>query len=189
MTDNEQIRLEKNETIQWTGKPIKTKFLDEDVKSRYILELAITAAVCVFLIVGYLILCQKNDTEIMFGMIAIIILLTVLPVSSIFSVWFSLGKLTYVITNQRVMIWHSSNKVFALDLKNVDSITIVSGKNGMESLCIGSPTTKLPSFKLRSGGAESIRVTRYDNETLTYPVFYNIADANNAMSILKSLIT
>ena len=176
---NESIHkyLDKDEKVLWTGKPVKTRFFDEDVKKSYITQLAVTVAVCAFLVIGYLSLCAKNNTPVMIGLLGIIVLLSFLPVSSIFSVWKGLGKLTYVITNQRAIIWLSCYKMLSLSLQDVDTAVIVTGKNGMDSLCIGSPAAKLAAHKLRGAGVDSVRITQQDNETLTYPVFYNIPDA------------
>ena len=185
---NESIikKLEKGEEILWSGKPIKTTFLDEDVKKKYILELIITAAVCIFMVVGYILLCQKNNAEIKPILLAVVILLCILPVSSIFSVWRSLGSATYFVTNQRAIIYRGGDNILALDLRMVDSVSIVRGKNGMDSLCIGSPACKISTSRLRTAGIDSVRKSSDDGVTLTYPVFYNIADAVEAKRVLES---
>ena len=188
MNDTINKYLEKDEQVLWTGKPVKTKFMDEDVKTSYLTQLIVTGCVCVLLVAGYLALCAKNNANVMIGMVGIIVLLCCLPVSSIFSVWRSLGKLSYVITNQRAIIWLSCYKMLSLPLSCVDSVVIVRGKNGMDSLCIGSPACKLATKKLRGAGVDSVRITKPDNETLTYPVFYNIQDAEGAKAVLESLL-
>ena len=187
---NESINkyLVKGEEVLWTGKPVKTKFFDEDVKTSYLAQLIITGCVCVFLVAGYFALCAKNNANVMIGMVGVIVLLCCLPVSSIFTVWRSLGKLSYVITNQRAIIWLSCYKMLSLPLTCVDAVVITRGKNGMDSLCIGSPACKLAAKKLRGAGVDSVRVTQTDNETVTYPVFYNIQDAETAKAILESLL-
>ena len=93
-----------------------------------------------------------------------------------------------MITNQRAIIWLSCYKMLSLPLSCVDSVVIVRGKNGMDSLCIGSPACKLATKKLRGAGVDSVRITKPDNEPLTYPVFYNIQDAEGAKAVLESLL-
>ena len=139
MTEKIKNCLEKNEEILWTGKPQITKMLDEDVKVDALRRIAISASVCILLVAGYFAICMKNGVSVKWGLVAVVIAICVIAVSHIFTCWKSLKKVVYVITDQRVIIWHSEFKLYALPLKNVDMIQIVTGKNGMDSLCIGAP--------------------------------------------------
>ena len=184
---NERIEktLGKNEKILWLGKPQKTKLMDEDVKCSYIRSILISAAICVALVSGYLAICLTKDIDIMWAVVAVIVVLCLLGSLHIFTCWKAIGRVTYVITNKHVIIWHSEDKQISLPRRKITEVKIVTGKNGYDSLCIGTPTSKLPLQKLRLAGVEGIREEISENVYEEYPVFYNIVDAKGAAAILN----
>lgn len=184
---NERVAkiLGKNEKILWTGKPQKSKLMDEDVKAANIRSILISAAISLALVAGYLYICLTKDIEIMWAVVIVIVVLGLLMVLHIFTCWNALNRIIYVITNKRVMIWHSEDKVISLSRKKITEFTVVTGKNGYESLCIGAPATSIPMHKLRHAGVEGVREEVSENVYEEYPVFYNIADAKGAAAILS----
>lgn len=124
----------------------------------------------------------------MWAIVVVILELGLLSITHIFTSWNSLGRVEYVITNKRVMIWHSEDKQIALALKKITESKIVTGANGMDSLCIGTPACKLPNHKLRFAGVNSVREEVGENVYEEYPVFYNIMDAQEAKKILDAAL-
>ena len=187
MNERVEKTLGKNEKILWIGKPQKSKLMDEDVKATNIRTILISAAICVALVGGYLYVCFTKGIEIMWAVLAVIVALSALGVLHIYTCWHTLNRVIYVITNKRVMIWHSEDKVISLSRKKITEFTVVTGKNGFDSLCIGTPATAIPMHKLRHAGVEGVSEEVSENVYVEYPVFYNIADAKGAAAILSEI--
>lgn len=186
MEERIEKTLGKNERILWTGKPCKTKLMDEDVKKSYTSSFVVTALVCAALIAGYIGICLSNDIPIMWAVIAVILALGVLSVTYIFTSYNALGKIVYVLTNKRAIIWHSEDKQLSISRSRISESKIVTGPNGHDSLCIGTPACALPMHKLRFAGVNCVREEIGENVYEEYPVFYNIADAKGAKEILDN---
>lgn len=187
---NQEIQkvLNKEEKILWTGKPQQGKIFDEDTKKNNWLRIALASAVCLLLNGVYIGYCLSSGTDVKIGVVVVVVVLAFFAVLNIFTTWKALGKIVYVITDQRVMIYHSSDKAISLPLKKIDETLVVTGANGMDSLCIGSPTCKLSAGKLRNAGVEGRRVEVDENAHDIYPVFYNLPDAANVKKFLDGLV-
>ena len=187
---NEEIKriLEKDERILWTGKPQKNALFDEDTKQRSILRIVLSTAIPLLLIGIYVNSCVKNGLSVRIGLVAALAVIGLCAMMGIYTTWRTLGKIEYVITDQRVYIFHAYDKYFALPLELIDETRVVTGANGLDSLCIGSPACKLANHKLRAAGVEGCRIENADSSFTYYPVFYNLADANNVKKFIDGII-
>lgn len=186
--ENLEKMLKKDETILWSGSPVRTKWLDEDVRSSYLRRIIIGLAVTFGLIIAYTVHCLNAGLELKWGINVVILVLGSVIISDTISNWFTLKKTIYGVTNQRVLVYASETKKHELSLDNVDSLRIVQGRNGKDSLCIGSPACKLKTEKLRSAGVHAVSVSQDNGPNILYPVFYNIDDAAGAEAAIRNAI-
>lgn len=177
--------LKKNEQVLWAGKPIKNEWLDKDVKAANIKRIVIGMTVALVLAVAYTIYCVKREIGVMWGVDLVLILMGVLLVSDTVTCWMKLKDAVYAVTDRRVLVWLADDSNFALPLDQVDEMRIITGDNGLDSLCIGSPACKTPKSKLRTAGVRCVSVDLENDTTVHYPVFYNLEDAKKVQEIIR----
>lgn len=186
ITDEMRAHLREGEEILWSAQPVRGKLMDEDNKGRIIRNSCIILGILIAFLIVYFI---KNAGETNVLLVVVLVAVFAVIASEPFSTFAKLRKMHYVVTNRGIFTYDGQNfKDLPYDL--VDAMRIVTGSDGRQSLCIGSPTVKLSLGKLRQSGVNGVS-EHINGSNVFFPVFYNVENAEQARKLIleqKSLI-
>jgi hypothetical protein len=151
MDKNESLNkaLAEGETILWNGVAQPYSLFDESRRSGTIRSLCWALGWAIFSIGGYYYLAASNGTPISTGVILFLIGISLLIVWMPISDKSKIKKLTYAVTNKRVMVApKDSDAPLAMPIADIDAVRVEKADNGNCHVKVGSSVFKMAAKKL-----------------------------------------
>lgn len=179
MNDNEKLNsaLEQGETIKWSGVPQAYSLFDESRKKSTIFTVCCAAAWAVLSIGGYYAAVASSNADIKTGVIVFLLATACLIVWMPISDKGKVKKLTYAVTDKRVLIVSKEDRnPIAMPFSDIDAIRVDKADNGSCNVRVGSSTFKTSLRKLPSLAYLGRFTLENDNKSYTGLALFNVKD-------------
>lgn len=179
-----QESLNEGETILWRGET-KPFGLAEGRDGKKVVKKMIASVV----IIGALIAAYVGKMEdVKTGLVGILLVAMAALVLSPVSEWTNLKKQKYWITNQRAILVKWTLASFSLPISRVDDYTIIPMENGNSCLVLGSKVVAEGNKQLRWRAVHPLEDSQSAGKIIDGMVFYNVDNAEAAVSVLEGSI-
>ena len=173
--------LEKDERILWSGKSVKTSFMDKPYAINFIIKLII----CIALTLLVVIICIKNAeaNPKVIGVALIMIAINAYVVFRNIKDKRDVEKYEYYLTDKRVISF--SRYPQSVEYKNIDKYRFADDENGITTLLMGNSTIKKTASSYRSLGSYPF-VPDPDTGMISRAVLFGIQDVERFKEIFES---
>ncbi|NQX92260.1 MAG: hypothetical protein HRT74_09100 [Flavobacteriales bacterium] len=133
--------LKKNETIIWEGKCVQKDLFT----TRNVVIVLVASLLLLLSLYGFFSGAQIFGLRLSFGF-PVILLSTILVVTRFFLDRHTRRGLTYVVTNDRVVIFREKDPINSpsIEYKDLNKVTLVEHKNGFGTIYFNDPETMVP---------------------------------------------
>lgn len=178
--------LEKDESLEWVGKPEPFAVIDASSKKSIQIKWIIWAAVAVVLNALYIGF-SLGAGLFEFKAFALVVTFGV-PIYFCLVPFIDrniLLKRKYAITSKRVIIYAGETNIHSMAIDSFDGVRVVETDGGKGHIAIGSKIVKAPAYKLRGIALSPKTETKDDKDTTIAMVLYNIAGVNKVKALLS----
>ena len=180
--------LDDGEKLLWNGRPEIFETLDKTYKPIFIKKLIISAAIGIFLTVGYILLAQKNDVPVKWGLFVILWAFCALSPTGIFTDAKKLSRSTiYGMTDRRLITLIDTDTVRSVTFEKLEKMTFITDADDHTSLICGTKAKKEASGNLRAEALSSVSLD--DEEKCGRFVMYGIQKADKLRKLLADYLT
>ena len=184
MNENLKKILKKNEEVQWMGQPEKTPLLAGKTGKSIITRWILCVVLAVALTAVYWFYCDGHDgTE--FN--AIMLIFTIgIPVAI---AWSPIGennklnKLHYVITDQRIIMYHGEIN-FSMCRSHIKDIRVRKLEDGTSAIYIGKKAFDVKDSKIRYIASHGISEHINDENVTVAAILYKVKDADKICKLI-----
>jgi ABC-type multidrug transport system fused ATPase/permease subunit len=181
--------LEKDESLEWVGRPEPFAVIDEvnkkSIHTRWIISV-VAAVVINALYLGL----SLGAGLFIFKAFALIITIGV-PFYFCIVPFIDrnvLRKRNYAITNKRIIIHAGESSINSMELSAIDQVRVVETQNGNGHVIIGAKFANIPEVKLRKFALSPKTETVEEKERTIAIVLYNIAGVKKVKSLLADAV-
>lgn len=182
--------LEKGEYLEWFGKAEPFKLNEGMHKKKLTIRFIICAVVAIVLTAAYAVFVQTSKLEFM---VAIPVITIFVPVFAAIRPFIDArniqNKMTFAITNRRIMICKSETKCSSMRLKDIEKVKIIDNGNNTGHVAFGAPAVSAPDNRLFNIVMQPKTKIVGGQESVCAMAFYNVPELKKIKSIMNNYVT